>query len=301
MLATRTYGHSPRLRQPNFRYSESHAPSIDRSAPDDVRDLWTESYEVANDYYTQEKAPSPDNLSRNTAWKTVKMFWEQPRRGQYRARNPRAPVIAGTYRGQALPIGKQQPIPPPQETATLCKLVELTWIAEDGNLQVQRFQEPGLPDVFWNRRTKILYMFPGTPLDAGQCVTVPQTPSRMPRVLRNLVGFFAPLEGGDDTFIGLKDQVGMYKIWTNGRQPTCRHEITISGKPIMAYGVADTIVYRSDKWDKKPNPHPDKVGSQEYLHQFGLDVAVEETGGDPPPQIVIRGGKLDVLEGGIAY
>ncbi|MDP3910843.1 MAG: hypothetical protein Q8Q14_10685, partial [Gemmatimonadales bacterium] len=80
--------HPPRSRQPNFRYSESHAPAMDRNAPPLVREVWHHSYERAKNYYTRERAPSPDNLARNTAWKTVKMFWEEPRRGQFRARNP---------------------------------------------------------------------------------------------------------------------------------------------------------------------------------------------------------------------
>lgn len=84
-------------------------------------------------------------------------------------------------------------------------------------------------------------------------------------------------------------------------EPRCRHHLSVPSEPLDAYGVADTIVYRSDKWENQPNPDPDKRGSQEYLHQFGLDVAIEETPGNPPPAIMVRGGKLDVLEGGIAH
>lgn len=276
---------------------------MDRTAPAHVREVWHQSYERAKNYYTRERAPSPDNLARNTAWKTTQMFWEEPRKGQFRARNPNAPLLAGKYRGKNIVIGSKEDIPFPGPTAALCKLVELTWIAGDGELQVQRFGEPGLPDVFWNRKTKILYMFPDTSMDEGVCLAQPAKPSRAPRILRNLASLFStPLRNEDDVFIGLEDQVDMYELWAK-RGPTCRHNVTVPEDPIVAFGVADTIVYRSDKWEDEPNPHPDKVGSQEYLHQFGLDVAIEETpnGKRRPSAVVIRGGKLDVLEGGIAH
>lgn len=236
--------------------------------------MWRGAYEDARDYYVAERAPFPDNLARNTAWKTVKMFWEEPRRGQFRMRNPNEPVVAGKYKGQTIHIGEERPIPEPGKTTGLCKLIEVTWIAADGTLQVQAWEEPGLPDVFWNKKSKILYMFPNLELENGLC--------------------------GEDVFIGLQDQVKMFRTWAK-RRPRCRYELDAPKEPIVAYGIADTIVYRSDKWQKEPNPHPDKLGSQEYLHQFGLDVAIEETPEDPPPAIVVRGGKLTVLEGGIAH
>jgi hypothetical protein len=292
--------HPLRHRQPNFRYSESRTPEIGKNAPSDVQDAWHQSFEQARDYYTAEKAPSPENLAKNTAWKTVKLFWSEPRKGHFRARNPNEPVRAGTYRGDPLYIGDEEDIPVPGPTAALCKLIELTWIAADGTLQVQRFSAPGLPDVLWNRKTKILYMFPDVELGEGVCQIPKQGSSRVPRILRNLM---SPLRADDDVFVGLDDQVKMYKLWAK-RGPTCRHKITIPEDPIVAFGAADTIVYRSDKWQKEPNPDPDKMGSQEYLHQFGLDVAIEETPSRRdrrPASIVVRGGKLDVLEGGIAY
>lgn len=273
---------------------------IGRDAPAPVRAAWEGAYEEAVDYYEAQAAPSPDNLARNTAWKTVKLFWSEPRKGQYRERNPNDRVIAGTYRGEVIHVGQTRPLPEPGKTAGLCKLLELTWIAHDGTLQVQRFQEPGLPEVFWNKKTQILYVFPMLELGEGVC-KVPKERGGS-RILRNLL---APFQGNDDTFIGLEDQVKMYRLWAK-RDPQCRYNLTVPSEPIVAYGVADTIVYRSDKWEKDKwpdgvNPHPDKRGSQEYLHQYGLDVAIEETPGDPPPSIVMRGGKLTVMEGGIAH
>lgn len=303
------YCHAPRCRQPNFRYSESHAPGIGRDAPADVREVWQNAYERAHEYYKRERAPSPDNIARNTAWKTVKMFWDEPRKGQFRALNPNDGVLAGTYRNQPIYIGEPEPMPPPEKTATLCKLVELTWLAADGNLQVQRFGEPGLPDVFWNRHTNTLYVFPHVEMGAGECAVQEHGARRRAPgrgILANLakmVGLTSRLSAPDDTFIGLEDQAKMYELWAK-RPPTCRHELSVPDDPIVGYGVADTIVYRSDKWEDAPNPHPDKLGSQEYLHQFGLDVAIEETPNkrqQSPTAIVIRGGKLDVLEGGIAH
>ena len=267
------YAHPPRILRPNFRYSESNAPEIGSDAPADVRDVWQNAYVNAKDYYTSERAPSPDNLARNTAWKTVKMFWEQPSKGRFRMRNPNEPIVAGSVKGTTIGVGQERPLTEPGKTTALCKLIELSWIAPDGSLQVQRFEQPGLPDVFWNKKSKILYMFPEVELVDGVC--------------------------GSDVFLGLRDQFKMFRTWAK-RDPRCRYEIDVPLDPVIAVGVADTIVYRSDKWQKEPNPHPDKLGSQEYLHQFGLDVAVEEAQGDPPPTIQVRGGKLTVLEGGIA-
>jgi len=268
-----TYARPPRLLRPNFRYSERNAPEIGKDAPTEVREVWFDAYENAKDYYTSQRAPFPDNLAKNTAWKTVKMFWEEPRSGRFRMRNPNEPVLAGAYKGTQIGIGQKIPFEEPAKTAALCKLIELSWIASDGSLQVQRFEPPGIPDVFWNKKRKTLYMFPELELGEGVC--------------------------GDDVFIGLRDQFKMFRTWAK-RDPRCRYELTVPQEPVIALGVADTIVYRSDKWQDEPNPHPDKQGSQEYLHQFGLDVAIEETPGDPPPVIQVRGGKLTVLEGGIA-
>lgn len=260
--------------------------------------MWKNAYESARAYYKAERAPSPDNIARNTAWKTVKMYWTEPRKGQFRMRNPNDAIIAGVYKGQTIHAGSQQPLIAPEKSTGLCKLIELSWVAPDGTLQVQRFQEPGLPDVFWNKKKRVLYMFPDLEMGEGVCVASDAPKGRgASRIIRNLMD---PLRGGDDVFIGLKDQVKMFKTWSK-RKPRCRHDLLIPDGNVTAYGVADTIVYRSDKWEKEPNPHLDKRGSQEYLHQFGLDVAIEETPGDPPPTIIVRGGKLDVLEGGIAH
>lgn len=296
MLSCAPYAHPPRIRQPNFRYSESNAPAIGRDAPAEVRDVWQNAYDAAREYYTTQHAPSPDNLARNTAWKTVKMYWSEPRRGQFRARNPDQGVVAGVYKGDTIRVGEEHPLEAPENTTMLCKLVELSWIAPDGELQVQRFQEPGLPDVFWNKHKKILYMFPDIEVGDGACVAQ-RSGGAGPRLFQRLT---APLRADDDVFIGLRDQVKMFKTWSK-RDPRCRHELMVPEESLVAYGVADTIVYRSDKWEAQPNAHPDKRGSQEYLHQFGLDVGIEETPGNPPPAVVVRGGKLDVLEGGIAH
>jgi hypothetical protein len=272
---------------------------IEREAPPDVNAAWRNAYEEALDYYSKERAPYPDNLARNTAWKTIRLFWDRQSKSRYRKLNPDGDPVAGVYQGQQLLMDEDTPFPPPKKTAMLCKLLELTWIDESGVLNVQRFQEPGLPDVFWNRHTKILYAFPGNESIAQVCATkgAPRRTSIVPRILRNL---FSPTSEPDDVFVGLEDEAEMYEIWAD-RPPRCRYKVEIDEQPVVSLGAADTIVYRSDKWQDEPNPDPDKRGSQEYLHQFGLDVALQETPEEPPSSIVIRGGKLDVLEGGIAH
>jgi hypothetical protein len=65
--------------------------------------------------------------------------------------------------------------------------------------------------------------------------------------------------------------------------------------------VADTIVYRSDKFDGKRNPHPDLKGASEYVHQFDEDVFVEGSETTPPDAILVSGGKIDVKPGGIVH
>ena len=191
-----------------------------------------------------------------------------------RKKNPDEIRMGKTRGGEVVRFGdKAERVGSPGKTAGLAKFIEIAWIDARGVLHIQRFTEPGLPDLAWNDRTKVLMVFPTT---------------EVPDVChRNLQG--------------LEREAKMISKWAKGRKAKCAIPMQVDDYLTTPLGVADTIVYRSDKFDGKRNPHPDLRGASEYVHQFDDDVFVEGSETSPPDAILVSGGKLDVKPGGIVH
>lgn len=264
-----------RFRQPNFSADDGYSPPPGKNAPEEARRLWDEAFRNAERYYKSQRAPDPRTIASNTAWKTVNLYWKPESNGQLRRRNPQAELQVGaTADGEPVYFGEEpEKIGSPGKTTWLGKAIEVAWIDQDGNLRIQRFREPGLPDFAWNDRTKTLMMFPTT---------------EVPEIC-------------DPDLRGLEAEAKMIGVWAKGRKAKCKVPVKVDNFLVVPVGVADTLVYRSDKFDGKRNPHPDLRGAKEYVHQFDDDVFVEESGGKPPEAILISGGRLDVEPGGIVH
>ncbi len=108
----------------------------------------------------------------------------------------------------------------------------------------------------------------------------------------------------DPNLQGLEVEAKMLSTWAKGREAKCHVPVPLPDVMVVPVGVADTLVYRSDKFDGPRNPHPDQQGSQEYVHQFDDDVFVEESkfsATKPPAAVLISGGRLDVEAAGIVH
>jgi hypothetical protein len=94
----------------------------------------------------------------------------------------------------------------------------------------------------------------------------------------------------------------MHRVWSK-RNADCAIEYRDPNALVVPVGIADTIAYRSDKWDKKSSER-DLEGSSEYVHQFDDGVFAEQNrrrGNEPPKVALIHGGKLDVEADGIIH
>jgi hypothetical protein len=247
-----------RRREPN--YSADHGYSRPPAQGEPLRPLWDEAFVAAKQYYTKARAPDPDVLSSNTAWKTVVLESN--------------PEVAGKLRGANVGFGMQEHrvVFPPKATL-LGKVLELCFVSHDGALVCQKFEAPGLPDLIWDNARKELFV---VQVSARKTSCLPGTN-------------------------GLGSQASMLKVWSK-RDAECTVEYDDPRVLVAPVGVADTIAYRSDKWNKK-NGEPDLIGSPEYVHQFDDGVFVEEprrrSSNSAPKLALIHGGKLDVEAGGI--
>lgn len=260
--------------EPNYSADTGYSKPPGNSAPAEARALWNEAYQSAETYYKGQRAPDPHVIASNTAWKTLNLYWRKTPLGKIIQRNPSQIQMGKVRGGEKVYFGEAaEPIEGPGKTTQLGKFLEVAWIDENGVLHVQRFKEPGLPDLVWNDRTKTLMAFPTTEVP-DVC-----TPN---------------LEG-------LGREAKMLSEWAEGRKAKCQVPMRVDNYLVMPVGVADTLVYRSDKFDGKRNPHPDLKGAKEYVHQFDDDVFIEETGSKPPDAILISGGRLDVERRGIIH
>lgn len=270
-----------RYRQPNYSADTGYSAPPGKNAPAEVRQAWQEAFEKAEAYYVSQHAPDPEVIASNTAWKTINLDWKPGGRGKLLRRNPQELVLGKTHRGKVVHLGDApRTAPSPGKVTRLGKVIEIAWVDPQRNgaphLHVQRFREPGLPDLAWNEELRTLMFFPNT-----------EMPEELSRNLK-----------------GLESQTKMFKRWAKGRAPTGHSRVRTPATNIHPVGVADTLVYRSDKFSGKHNPHPDLSGSQEFVHQFDDDVFVEQSAsssGKPPGVVVIQGGKLDVKSAGIIH
>lgn len=273
----------PRLRQPNYSADDGYSQPPGKGAPEEVQQAWHEAYRKAEAYYRSQRAPDPDVLASNTAWKTILLDWNKGITGKFtRKRNPERIRVGKTRGGKVSYLGSA-----PHKAADaskhprLGKVIEIAWVDPSRGepfLHVQRFHEPGLPDLVWDDDKKVLMFFPNVSPVGGP-------------------------ESGD--LSGLGKQSKVYKRWAKGRAPRGKASRNVPDDELVApVGVADTIVYRSDKFDKSISHHPDLRGAKEYVHQFDDDVFVEQSRSfknNPPDVVNILGGRLDVLPGGIVH
>ena len=244
-------------------------------------------------------------------------------------------AIAGHWPdGEPIAFGQTRETPSPGPVGVLGKLLEVAYLDHEGTFRVQRFGEPGLPDLVWSDRYKSCFAFPHldilgscVPLDyidvEGRLVDVRRRhPLESPRQLAANQGFVSatgaeleptrhaarhrePGRGVKPPTVSASDvdeAVAIAERW-HQRDAQCFRRLETPDMPVFVIGMMDTIVYRSDKWGE-PNPHPDLAGSQEYVHQDEYGVVLEMSHvakGRAPDAVVVHGGKLDAWKEGLVY
>lgn len=149
------------------------------------------------------------------------------------------------------------------------KLLEVSYYGPNG-FTVDRFNNTQ-SDMVWNPVTKVLASLPGT---------------KIPNVRQ-------PIQNSSQA------AAKIYKTW-HQRKATSQTPVKFPEYDLLVVGVVDTVVYRSDKWHE-PNPDSYVQGSPEYLHQVDGGVFLSLEPREHPRAVLVRGGNLDVEEGGIVY
>ena len=268
--------------------------------PVDGRKEWDRVYSVAKNYYVQERAPEPEMLARTCAWKAVRLRFERRFGGRWnRLSNPGR--IAGHWPdGTPIKFGEKRRLPEAEAVGILGKLLELTFLSSDGRFMVQRFDEPGLPDLCWNDELKACLAFP--------LMDIPSFCTPIDMVAED--GYRRANRSVSVDMRALKQGIEVAERW-HQREADCFYNVDPPRVSVEVVGLMDTIVYRSDKWgdgdepiwqgDAPRNPHPDLEGSREYVHQDEYGVVLEESSGWPPEAIVVHGGRLDAWKEGLVY
>lgn len=115
----------------------------------DARAFWDSVQQDAYDYYASAGAPKAKSVSEKTAWRAVRMHWED-RNGQWVPRRAK------------LKRPRKTKVPAPGDLITLGKLLEYAWLDNDGVLNVRKWTDYP-PNLYWNHRQKALYSFPHVP------------------------------------------------------------------------------------------------------------------------------------------
>lgn len=157
----------------------------------------------------------------------------------------------------------------PGELTQLGVCIEYTFIDGNAELQIRRFPQGDPPYLYWSDARRTCYVFPGS--EPGPC----QAPDPSSRA-------------GVD-----------FRRWAQ-RDPACSRVVDVPEVDLFYDGLADTIIYASDKWHD-PNPNDKMVGSQEYIHQVGDGVGLWQGRGRVPPAIAFTGGCLDMEERGLIH
>jgi cation transport regulator ChaB len=222
-------------------------------------EFWHAAYENASQYYGGEDAESrAADTARKTAWKSVRMFFLE-RGGRWVLQ----PALPRSGHGPVSYIGN------PGDFEQLGVCIEYTFVDGDANLQIRRFPKDDPPYLYWSKRTRTCYVFPGS--ERGPC---------LPPDLKS-------------------ESAKNFKIWAQ-RPAQCLRMVAVPEVNLRLDGMFDTVVYTSDKWHD-PNPNERMLGSQEYIHQVGDGVGLWQASGEVPPAIVFTGGCMDLEERGLIH
>jgi len=216
------------------------------------------------------------DVAEATAWRTVRLSW--------RPGNGRTWMRCTNNRCVAWPRARMLP-KPRSKLVGLGVLIEYGYVDADGALQVVKANPASPPMLYWDNVAKRLYSFPYA--GYGTCDVIPPTPD-------------------------MQEAVKTYKKWAKGRAPQCASTVRAPKTEIFAAGVADTVSYRSDKYDGKselriielrgvPTQDPRMPDAQEYIHKHWHDVWTWVDDEDDPYAIMIEGGALDVHAKGIIH
>lgn len=264
-----------RKRYGNLGVYDPPEPSL-KVLPQDARARWQDVYDTAMYRYNRAE------IAEATAWRTVRMSWKPNGKGSWvRCANNRCQVWPGP-RMVPQPDFKVDGKP---ALAGLGVLIEYGYIDPDGVLQIVPSDREHPPVLYWDDVGKRLYAF--TNIDYAGCDLIPDTEDweRAGNVIRR---------------------------WRKGQDPQCASSIVVPRKRIFAVGVADTVSYRSSKFDGKselkvidlrgkPRQDPREPESQEYIHKHWNDVWTWQDDEAAPSIIVIEGGALDVHSKGIIH
>lgn len=170
---------------------------------------------------------------------------------------------------------EDQVLPEPGPCIGLGRMIEYAFIDSIGNLQIRSFaSDDDPPEVYWDHKNKRIYCFPH--IRQTSC-------SRIPNELRGAAEH--------------------YKTWSK-REPKCYDELEIPDDlVIVPVGMADSITYRSDKWEKRSNSKG-LIDGATYIHDHGPKVWTwqDDDPDDGLPQVImIQGGRLDMHAKGLIH
>lgn len=228
------------------------------------RDFWEMVRNSAYDYYSTHGAPDAKNVAKRSAWKATL--------GRHGLQN-----VWTNRDGRAKAEVTSLPTPRPaqysgQKTVEIGPILEYTWIdQETGELVVCSWKREAPPRLHWNIQSKSLLVFPHVP-DKLACKPIPSD---------------------------MQEEARMYKVFTQ-REPKCMTEFRIPSGKIYPIGMADAVVYVSDKWHSR-NPDMYMSGSQEYFHQHSDGTWAYQDVEDNPAIVRMHGGMLDVESRGIIH
>lgn len=216
----------------------------------------------------------PD-VAEATAWRTVRLSYAPA------DANGRTWARCANNRCVKWPNARRLPMPK-SELVGLGVLIEYGLVDPRGQLHVIPMDRDTPPILWWDNVGKRLYAFPGQTYPG--CDIIPKD---------------------------MEEAVRVYRRWTKNRKPNCASQVVVPDVKVHAVGVADTISYRSDKFDGgselrvvelrgTPIQDPTMPKSQEYIHKHWHDVWTWQDSGDPEA-IMIEGGALDLHAKGIIH
>lgn len=216
-----------------------------------------------------------NEVAEATAWRTIRLSFQPGADGSW--------TRCANNRCQAWP--SSQTLPQPEFTPVgLGVLIEYGYVDKQGELYIVELDREHPPVVYWDDAGKRLYAFPG--IEYGSCDLVPPE---------------------------MNEAAKVYQMWAKGRPPQCTNNVEFPHVKMQAVGMADTISYRSDKFDGPsqleiivdangvPRQDPRMPDAQEYIHKHWHDVRTWQDKPTNPTVIMIEGGALDVHAKGIIH